>query len=264
MDNKEFGAYLRKLRQDKKLTIRQLEDLSKVSNGYISNFERGERGIPSPDILKKLAEPLGVDYETLMIKAGYWDERFDNDDRSRFEEIHNEEAEMLKKIGDLLKSLSDEDGVFPDYLHKDLYAIFGGWLPRQSDSQWNFDDDFSERDDDEISESYAADMHNEFNLAYNRKNIMNGLRQYNGFNKTLEDFLNELLELMAKHSLTVSLEDREEELGYPLEIELTEVLDTSSLNVIKYNNKVLSPKDRWKLIGMLQALSMNFDFGEEQ
>ncbi|WDV94205.1 helix-turn-helix domain-containing protein [Brevibacillus parabrevis] len=66
----EFGHYLKSLRKGKKLTIRQLEELTKVSNSYISQMERGDRR-PSPNILKKLEGPLGIPYQELMVKAGY-------------------------------------------------------------------------------------------------------------------------------------------------------------------------------------------------
>lgn len=71
MDASEFGKYLRGLRKSKKMTIRQLELYAGVSNAYLSHIENGKRGIPSPDILKKLSTPLGVDYDELMEKAGY-------------------------------------------------------------------------------------------------------------------------------------------------------------------------------------------------
>jgi SOS regulatory protein LexA len=68
---KEFGSYLKKLRLESGLTIRQLEEKSGVSNGYLSQLENGKRGLPKPDILRKIHEPLGVDYDELMEKAGY-------------------------------------------------------------------------------------------------------------------------------------------------------------------------------------------------
>lgn len=73
MDAKEFGTYIRSLRKSKKMTIRQLELYSGVSNAYLSHIENGKRGIPTPEILKKLSSPLGVPYEVLMEKAGYLD-----------------------------------------------------------------------------------------------------------------------------------------------------------------------------------------------
>ncbi|WP_180953714.1 helix-turn-helix domain-containing protein [Bacillus sp. T33-2] len=67
----EFGKYIKSLRKEQNLTIRQLEDKSGVSNAYLSQIENGKRGLPSPDIIKKIHEPLGVGYDELMEKAGY-------------------------------------------------------------------------------------------------------------------------------------------------------------------------------------------------
>lgn len=79
----EFGEYLRQCRKNKKLTVRQLDLYSGVSHSYISQLERGKRGIPSPEVLKKLSKPLDVEYNKLMEKAG-----------------HLEEVKLLKEIMD--------------------------------------------------------------------------------------------------------------------------------------------------------------------
>lgn len=71
MEPTKFGKYLRGLREKANLTMRKLDALSGVSHSYISQIERGERGIPSPEILRKLAEPLGVSYPLLLKEAGY-------------------------------------------------------------------------------------------------------------------------------------------------------------------------------------------------
>ncbi|MCL6443433.1 MAG: helix-turn-helix domain-containing protein [Alicyclobacillus sp.] len=75
MEAKAFGEYIRSLRQNANLTIRQVEAYSGVSNAYLSQLENGKRGIPSPDILRKLSKPLKVSYEELMIAAGYLTEQ---------------------------------------------------------------------------------------------------------------------------------------------------------------------------------------------
>lgn len=67
----EFREYLKQLREAKKLSFRKLEALSGVSYTYLSQIENGSRGVPSPDVLKKLADPLGVSYKELMTAAGY-------------------------------------------------------------------------------------------------------------------------------------------------------------------------------------------------
>ncbi|MFC8688760.1 helix-turn-helix domain-containing protein [Brevibacillus porteri] len=71
MDATEFGAYLKKLRKAKGLTLTQLGELIGYSNPYLSQIENGQKGIPSPEILKKLSGPLGVQHEVLMINAGH-------------------------------------------------------------------------------------------------------------------------------------------------------------------------------------------------
>lgn len=75
----KFGLYLKQLREKKEMTIRQLALYANVSHGYLSQVERGERGTPSPDILNKLAVPLGVSYEELMSAAGYLNDNPSNE-----------------------------------------------------------------------------------------------------------------------------------------------------------------------------------------
>lgn len=68
MGNK-FGDYLFQLRKDRNLTLRDVEKQVKISNAYLSQVERGERGIPTMRILSKLAEVYGVSVSTLTEKA---------------------------------------------------------------------------------------------------------------------------------------------------------------------------------------------------
>jgi transcriptional regulator with XRE-family HTH domain len=67
----EFGQFLKMLRKDAGLTIKQLEGKSGISNAYISQIENGKRGIPSPEILERLSKHLNVDYEELLKRVGY-------------------------------------------------------------------------------------------------------------------------------------------------------------------------------------------------
>ena len=71
MDIIKFGAYLKQLRLEKGISIRDVEKNINVSKAYISYLENGLRDIPSPDILKKLSTAYNVDYNVLMEKAGY-------------------------------------------------------------------------------------------------------------------------------------------------------------------------------------------------
>ncbi|MGF9714631.1 helix-turn-helix domain-containing protein [Paenibacillus naphthalenovorans] len=70
MEAIEFGQYLKSLRKSAKLSMAKLAEASGVSQPYISQIERGERGIPSHEILKKLSAALNTPYMELMAKAG--------------------------------------------------------------------------------------------------------------------------------------------------------------------------------------------------
>ena len=86
MSLKEMGNYLKSLRENKGLSTREVYELAKVSNSYLSLVENGHRRA-SAVVLKKLAPVYGVDYLDLYVKAGYADL------------AEYEKSEMLKKIG---------------------------------------------------------------------------------------------------------------------------------------------------------------------
>lgn len=67
----ELGLFLRAAREYKAITIRQAEELSGISNAYLSQIETGKIQKPSPDILHKLSTLYQVPYEMLMEKTGH-------------------------------------------------------------------------------------------------------------------------------------------------------------------------------------------------
>jgi len=68
-----LGQYLASIRNDRKMSLRQVEEASgkEVSNAYLSQLENGKILQPSPTILYKLAEIYKIEYITLMELAGY-------------------------------------------------------------------------------------------------------------------------------------------------------------------------------------------------
>jgi len=68
---KRLAEELKTLRAIKKLSLREVEENTRISNAYLSQLERGEAENPSPDKLQKLAKCYGVPYEHLMRAAGY-------------------------------------------------------------------------------------------------------------------------------------------------------------------------------------------------
>ena len=57
---KIFGEYLKSLRIDRELTLRKLEEQTHISNGYLSQVERGERNAPTMKILIQIQEHRGI------------------------------------------------------------------------------------------------------------------------------------------------------------------------------------------------------------
>lgn len=61
----DAGAYLKKLRKDKNLTLRELAKISGVSHPYISQLENGRNSNPDPRILSKLSKALNSDFDEI-------------------------------------------------------------------------------------------------------------------------------------------------------------------------------------------------------
>ena len=66
-----FGEYLRTLRLEKRYSLREVEQMSGVSNSYLGLIERGQRPIPGADILKKLAPVFDVPIRDMLAAGGY-------------------------------------------------------------------------------------------------------------------------------------------------------------------------------------------------
>lgn len=64
-----LGAYIRSQRQLADLTLREMAELTHVSNPYLSQIERGMHQ-PSVRVLKAIAEALDLSAETLLVRAG--------------------------------------------------------------------------------------------------------------------------------------------------------------------------------------------------
>jgi len=102
-----FGHYLKRLRQSKGLTQKELAELSGFSNAEISKIESGERKKPSPDLLKAVAPYLDVPYEVLMTKAGYLEKVINH--KSYTEYIFKDDDGALADIVRKAKEMQEAD-----------------------------------------------------------------------------------------------------------------------------------------------------------
>jgi transcriptional regulator with XRE-family HTH domain len=67
-----FGGFIRSQRKLANLTLRQLAELTSLSNPYLSELERGMHQ-PSVRVLKQLSDALNVSAEMLLAQAGLLD-----------------------------------------------------------------------------------------------------------------------------------------------------------------------------------------------
>ena len=66
----DLGRYLRAQREIAQLSLRHLARMSKVSDSYLSQLERGLYQ-PSPEVLRSIAEGLGISPDTLFRRMGW-------------------------------------------------------------------------------------------------------------------------------------------------------------------------------------------------
>jgi transcriptional regulator with XRE-family HTH domain len=68
-----FGKYLRSQRQLARLTLRELSEITKISNPYLSQIERGLHQ-PSIKVIKSLADALNLSAEAMLAQAAGLDD----------------------------------------------------------------------------------------------------------------------------------------------------------------------------------------------
>ncbi len=69
-----LGQFIRTQREVAQLSLRQLSELARVSNPYLSQVERGLYK-PSADVLKAIADALEISTESLYERAGLLEDR---------------------------------------------------------------------------------------------------------------------------------------------------------------------------------------------
>jgi transcriptional regulator with XRE-family HTH domain len=69
---RDVGGFIRDLRRNARISLRQLAEQAGVSNPYLSQIERGLRK-PSAEVLNQLAHALRVSTPAMYLKAGLLD-----------------------------------------------------------------------------------------------------------------------------------------------------------------------------------------------
>ncbi|QSB05661.1 helix-turn-helix domain-containing protein [Natronoglycomyces albus] len=69
MADRDIGSFIREMRRNAKVSLRQLAEQAGVSNPYLSQVERGLRK-PSAEVLQQLANALKVSTPLMYLRAG--------------------------------------------------------------------------------------------------------------------------------------------------------------------------------------------------
>lgn len=101
----DFGSCIREMREEKGMSGRELARRANISQAYLSQLERGENKKPSPEIIKKIAKGLDVDYNDLMTLAGYlYEEELIQLETENIQiDTENIKSELLQAQGQLKK-----------------------------------------------------------------------------------------------------------------------------------------------------------------
>ena len=70
LSKEDLGKYLKKLRNNKNLSLRKVNKLTDISYTHLNMIENGKRNV-TPALLRNLANLYNVDYLDLYEKAGY-------------------------------------------------------------------------------------------------------------------------------------------------------------------------------------------------
>jgi transcriptional regulator with XRE-family HTH domain len=71
---RDLGEFIRDLRQNARISLRELADRAGVSNPYLSQIERGLRK-PSAEVLAQIASALRVSTPLMYLRAGLLNEK---------------------------------------------------------------------------------------------------------------------------------------------------------------------------------------------
>lgn len=130
MNEQTFGTYLQKLRKKRGHTLKELAELTGLSDAQISRIENGLRGAPKRANIKKLEIALDVPTDSLLEKAGLIkkvDSAFDDVamlagalDPKFYEndhEVRNYFQHELNKFADM------EQDIFKEHVFQQLWLV---------------------------------------------------------------------------------------------------------------------------------------------
>ena len=75
MEERTIGSILKSAREREGFTLRFVEEIGGISNAYLSQLENDKIKKPSAIILYKLSDFYGINFDALMVAAGFVDKK---------------------------------------------------------------------------------------------------------------------------------------------------------------------------------------------
>jgi transcriptional regulator with XRE-family HTH domain len=97
-----LGALIRKLRRERRLTLRELADRIPMSASNLSRLELGSQGPPADEIIERIGTALGADPAELLRAAGRYatGASFEETVLARLDAIGRDVREVKAAVGD--------------------------------------------------------------------------------------------------------------------------------------------------------------------
>jgi transcriptional regulator with XRE-family HTH domain len=112
-----LGSFIRTQRRLANLTLREMADLTKVSNPYLSQVERGLHE-PSVRVLKAIAAALDMSAEALLAQAGLLNDESPTDSTEESADFRPDTETAIRM-----------DPRLTDNQKEALLAVYRGFLP---------------------------------------------------------------------------------------------------------------------------------------
>lgn len=133
-NKKDIGIFIKELRNQRKLKISKLAEISGVSQPYLSQIESGKRK-PSLEIVRKLASALETDFYELAWIAGYYTLREIEDVRQQkeffasmtpeeFDAYQLEDLRSFNRYENIRKFQENRYVRLEDFLHDDRRSFY--------------------------------------------------------------------------------------------------------------------------------------------
>jgi transcriptional regulator with XRE-family HTH domain len=113
---RDIGEFIRDLRRNARISLRQLADQAGVSNPYLSQIERGLRK-PSAEVLQQIASALRVSTPLMYLRAGLLDAKDGQGVRAAVAadpDLTVPQKQSLIQIYETFRRENERDGVTAD------------------------------------------------------------------------------------------------------------------------------------------------------